>query len=316
MCGLRFGCAALVVLVSSIPGNVALADENENDQVERPRRKRPSPPPRRAPDYEPEYDPEYVDDSTFMNLGFRFGVSTRSLGEGSSARVLVPDFHFGFWLFDDMRATVDWGIAGGTLSLDEPSVSATSWQVGNPSLGLHYMGFSGGSFAARIGAAFTAPVASVGDGMLGEDVLALATAPAMDGGWDAWRWTPEVASVSLPVLVGWAVAEGFLVDLDVEPAVVFSTASEAGSTEAVVQTAIDTHYHIEGLTLGLRWQAVLLPTLDNGDKAQLSAVPYLRVRFDDTSLGLRMVLNLDEPSGFAFDDGGVWGFWASLGFAL
>jgi hypothetical protein len=43
------------------------------------------------------------------------------------------------------------------------------------------------------------------------------------------------------------------------------------------------------------------------DNAQLGVEPYFRYHFGDAFINARFTLNIDEPYGFSFDDGGLWG---------
>jgi hypothetical protein len=67
-----------------------------------------------------------------------------------------------------------------------------------------------------------------------------------------------------------------------------------------------------GARLSLAW----LLTREGDDDAQLALAPFLRHDFGSSFFTAQLLMNLDEPYGFAFDEGKVWGFFFGLGGAL
>ena len=63
---------------------------------------------------------------------------------------------------------------------------------------------------------------------------------------------------------------------------------------------------------GLRLQYWWMPTED-GDNFQLALVPFVDLEMKAWFFGTRLVMNLDEPAGFAFDTGKIWGLHFSVG---
>lgn len=59
----------------------------------------------------------------------------------------------------------------------------------------------------------------------------------------------------------------------------------------------------------------LLPT-NEGDAAQLFVEPFVRVDLGPLMLSTRLMMNLDEPLGFAFDSGKYWGLHVGAGLAF
>ena len=60
--------------------------------------------------------------------------------------------------------------------------------------------------------------------------------------------------------------------------------------------------------LGARISAAYYPTIPHVDPFQSALTVFLRhTRVSGDSFGLRLVMNLDGPAGFAFSRGGVWG---------
>lgn len=175
--------------------------------------------------------------------------------------------------------------------------------LGNPFIGLH-------SFDERlrwtVGA--TLPIASDDP----DDLLPLVAANAMHGTQDIWLWLPDTLGV-----VGRLRAEAgrtVMLAFDASAALLVPTADRDFRDEDIVlQPAAELAL---GLTpsaaLGARFAMVWVPTSEADDKAQLSLAPFLRADVGDALLSLQLVMNLDEPSGFAFDDGGFWGLFANL----
>ena len=75
--------------------------------------------------------------------------------------------------------------------------------------------------------------------------------------------------------------------------------------ELIVRVARPTSF---GARLSLQWSVT-----GDGDRAQLALAPFLRQDFGTSFLTAQLLMNLDEPLGFAFDEGGVWGLFVGLG---
>jgi hypothetical protein len=75
--------------------------------------------------------------------------------------------------------------------------------------------------------------------------------------------------------------------------------------ELIVRVARPTSF---GARLSLQWAVT-----GDGDRAQLALAPFLRQDFGASFLTAQLLMNLDEPLGFAFDEGGFWGLFVGLG---
>jgi hypothetical protein len=54
----------------------------------------------------------------------------------------------------------------------------------------------------------------------------------------------------------------------------------------------------------------------DGDNAQVAVEPYARFDLGSAFFNARLTLNIDEPLGFSFDDGGVWALHLGFGGAI
>lgn len=75
--------------------------------------------------------------------------------------------------------------------------------------------------------------------------------------------------------------------------------------ELIVRVARPTSF---GARLSLQWAVT-----GDGDRAQLALAPFLRQDFGTSFLTAQLLMNLDEPLGFAFDEGGFWGLFIGIG---
>jgi hypothetical protein len=75
--------------------------------------------------------------------------------------------------------------------------------------------------------------------------------------------------------------------------------------ELIVRVARPTSF---GARLSLQWAVT-----GDGDRAQLALAPFLQQDFGASYLNLQLLMNLDEPLGFAFDEGRYWGLFVGFG---
>ncbi|HJL18530.1 MAG TPA: hypothetical protein RMH99_22915 [Sandaracinaceae bacterium LLY-WYZ-13_1] len=183
---------------------------------------------------------------------------------------------------------------------------ADSFRVGNPYVGLR-LGWRAPRWRLRFGAGTTAPLSNAfEDG--GADRRAWQLGQALHGAWDPWLLEPEVQPL---VLRGDFELHGryFQVGFDASLGVVFPLRrAGGGDTEYVFQTgAFGAATPIPELALGGRFQLVFASDWRVGfggdDEAQLALIPFVRVQLEPAFFELALVMNLDDPYGFAFDDG-------------
>lgn len=151
-----------------------------------------------------------------------------------------------------------------------------------------------------LGAGVAAPLASDELG----DVVANSYGAAIHGGYNLWLWSPNTV---LPLVVPARLAfdwGGF--HLAADSAFAFYLPLEGDEGDVHFQGGAQAGPAFGPVEVGARFQAFVSLT-DDGDHAQLSAGPYFRATFGAGFVGGWLCLNLDEPLGFAFDEGKVWG---------
>lgn len=90
---------------------------------------------------------------------------------------------------------------------------------------------------------------------------------------------------------------------------------QTGDPEITLNLAPGLAYVGEYIVAGLRTPLWWLMT-EGGDNAQLALEPFVRADIDTFFVNSRFTLNLDEPLGFAFDEGKVWALHLGGGFYL
>ena len=187
---------------------------------------------------------------------------------------------------------------------------ADSFRVGNPYVGV-MLGWRAPTWRFRAGAGTTAPLTNAfEDGP--EDYVAYALGQAMHGGWDAWLLEPEIQPLVLRAdfeLHG----DHFQFGGDVALGVAFPVrrAGLGGDPEVAFQTGVfGAGLPIPELAIGARMQVFFATNWRVGfggvDEAQLALIPFIRMQLEPMFVELRLLMNLDDPYGFAFDNNGVW----------
>jgi hypothetical protein len=172
--------------------------------------------------------------------------------------------------------------------------------VGNPWLALAYLpDCTCGLSRLSLGMAIDA---SQSDSPLEQRALSLARG-AM-GDWDGYLWIdhmlPLVAGASTRMDLG-------MVRLSWDGDLIFGLPVRSREFNFGMQNAGELallfNWHMQ---LAGRVSAAYYPTFD-GDNLQTALSFYLRYVVVTDSIGARFTINLDRPSGFSFDDQGIWG---------
>ncbi|MFW6051901.1 MAG: hypothetical protein ACODAU_12045 [Myxococcota bacterium] len=236
---------------------------------------------------------------------------TTYAGDLGGAQALLQSPLVGFWyaITEHFVMSADWGMAyyrenaGGDAS--------RTFRFGNPMVSGYYVGRFG-SLKLYAGLGVAAPAATLPDGPDPDTTLAARaymSALATRGGWNSFLWIPEAASLVFPVRFESAGVRHLLLAADAAMGVpIFLDGRGAG---LVFQTAGEVGYRSEHFSIGARmqlfWWALDDRPFIGDDMAQMSLEPFLRVDFGRPFLHARLTMNLDEPFGFSFDDGGIWG---------
>jgi hypothetical protein len=234
----------------------------------------------------------------FGELGF--GAS--SAGNTSFTSLSIA-FGARFKVAEPIALSIDWGFSD--LSVSASGRSGSGGGIGNPFLAFHYL-VSVDRGVLDFGAGLAAPITSDELG----DVIANGYAAGIHGGFNLWQWSNSVLPMVVPVrgAFDWgsarlafdsAVAVYVPIESDIDTEVHLQFGAQAGPAFGPVE-------------FGARLQAFFAAT-DDGDNAQLSTGPYVRATFGSAFVGGWLCLNLDEPLGFAFDDGKIWGLLATGG---
>jgi hypothetical protein len=229
-------------------------------------------------------------------------------GDSPGGRALLQSPLLGFWyaFSNHFMLSVDWGMA---YYRDDASGQVDrTFRFGNPMVAGYYVGHHG-NLKLRLGAALTAPVATLPDG---GDSLALAAraygvAAASRGGWNLWLWAPEAATLAFPARFEMVALPKLLLAADVTMAIpIYLHGQGAGF---VMQFAGDLGFRSKVVAVGARlshvWSIAEMPFL--GSFFQMALEPFLRLDFGKPFLHARLTMNLNNPWGFSFDPGGIWG---------
>ena len=87
----------------------------------------------------------------------------------------------------------------------------------------------------------------------------------------------------------------------------------ADDSDILLQIGGEAGLRLGMVELGARLQLVWIPTGD-GDTAQTAVEPYALFDLKPGFVRFGLLMNLDEPLGFAFDDYGHWGVRLAAGF--
>jgi hypothetical protein len=238
--------------------------------------------------------------------------------EGNARAVLVsPLFELRFQLAEHWLLDAAWGFSYVNLNPDRDNDETdNSFRPGNPWVAFHYQGVKG-QFSYRFGFGVTIPVASLPDPITTPDQVtataAYALAAAVRGNTMYWLWDPHSVSVVFPLAFERRKPSGFLWGADFAAGVMLQCCGSKSDrnpnqrNDAVIQMGAMMGYQaVEWLRVGSRFTLVVLPKIPQ-QKTQLAVEPFLRFGSDNAFGSVGVVINLDNPWGFAFDSDQVWG---------
>lgn len=233
---------------------------------------------------------------------------SQGLGFGAevSQFLLVPRVWGWYAITPEVAASLDWGFPFVSVS-PEMGDSESGFHAGNPFLAGWYV-LPLDDMHGRVGAGVAPPLASVPDDPTDATTAALAYDGALlaNGLMNPWLWAPETLSFAIPGRLEKRIGGNILVGGDLAFAVLIPTGDREGDTDVFMQSAGEFGYAAGPGTFGARLQGGWIVTAD-GDNFQLSVEPFARFDFGRAFAQARFTLNLDEPGGFAFDDGRYWG---------
>lgn len=213
--------------------------------------------------------------------------------------VFAPTLGAGYRIVPNLEVEAILPMAYGSFKLFRNDDSG--FGVGNPRFGVNWVNLDG-SVRYKIGLGITAPLAPDE----GAKALAVGFAAGTFGVQDADLWVNKRISASLPVRI--EAGERVVVSADAAVAALFPTGDSKADTEAYLQAAPGVGvYASDNVLIGVRVPIFWVFTNDSGDNAQVALEPYVRGNIGAGFLNARFTMNLDEPYGFAFDEGRVWG---------
>lgn len=222
-------------------------------------------------------------------------------------------FHFNAnWLME-----AKWGLAQVHLKQENGGESSNGVRSGNPFVAVHYQGQTS-RYSYRVGLGATAPAATLPSDLNDQRTVqaAFTYAAAMRGSWDFWLWNPHNISIVLPARFQRRWAEDWTWGVEMAIAAMISIDDKNDGNHALVQAAGDLGYRaLSWLEIGSRLSLVVIPKFSN-QQTQLAVEPFLRFGSDRAYGTLRLLMNIDNPSGFAFDKHGVWALRAGGGVAF
>jgi hypothetical protein len=121
------------------------------------------------------------------------------------------------------------------------------------------------------------------------------------------------ASETLTVLTPARIEYGHQLSFTGDGALGFHVPTDGGDFDFSVLLAPGVAYYVsETVLLGARLPMVFVLTND-ADMAQLGFEPNARFDLGTAFVNARFTLNIDEPLGFSFDEGGIWGLHVGAG---
>jgi len=250
-----------------------------------------------------------VNETQAQSIEAELGFSI-SDNDSSSLVTLSPLFELVLPFSQDWALAAEWGFVFTDISSDEDSGDST-FCLGNPFIfGIYTI--AEGAIDLSIGGGVGLPVASVSEGDP-VDSLAYTIASGLRGNWDLWLFRADTMSIVFPLQL--VLDDLPLLNLrgDAAAAFLISTSDyHEDDVGLLLQAGGEAGLDLGLAELGLRLQVVWVPT-DEGDNAQTAVEPYLLLSPKPAFVRIGLLMNLDEPLGFAFDENGVWGLRLNAG---
>ena len=233
--------------------------------------------------------------------------------EGNQRSIVIsPLIEMRFQLAYSVLLQVMWGMSYVNVDLaDEDADPQNAFRSGNPYVAFHYQAKKN-QFSYRLGVGVTIPVATVTDDLneVFAQQSAYSLAAAVRGNTNYWLWDAHAVSVIIPIAVERRKPSGFLwgAYLDTGAMIKINDKNNRTSkTDFIMQMAAMMGYQAtDWLRVGSRFSLVLIPKFKQNN-TQLAVEPYLRFGRDNAFGTVLLNINIDNPWGFSFDKGQVWG---------
>lgn len=239
--------------------------------------------------------------------------------EAADGTVVSPMVEFRLQLAEHFILQAVWG--GVYINLDQAENDAAptnTFRSGSPFVAVHYQGVKG-EFSYRFGLGVTVPIATLPDNLNSRVTAqtAYTFAAAIRGNWNFWIWNPHTVSIIVPMRMERRRASGFIWGVEFDAGAMISiNEKNTFSDGAVIQMGGTMGYEVTPwFRTGANFTLVILPSFE-GQKTQLAVEPYFRFGGENQFGVAKLLINIDRPHGFAFDDNGVWGLNLGGGFAF
>ena len=202
---------------------------------------------------------------------------------------------------------LQWGTSFQRIKRDNDSTDS-AFRFGNPYAAVHYQAHKR-DLSYRVGVGLTVPLATLPDDP-NDNFIAQAAygfAAATRGYWHYWLWDPHAIGLIVPFRVERTKPSGFLWGVELDAGAMVSIDDKNEDTNIIVQVASELGYQAnEMIRVGGRFALVIIPKLQ-GEETQLSVEPYARFGSANQFFSVRLLVNIDRPRGFGFDQNKVWG---------
>lgn len=254
----------------------------------------------------------------FHILG-ELGLFAGNLEDGQKRVLVSPLFDLRLQLAYSVLFQITWGMSYANVDNDQGE-SDNTFRIGNPYAAFHYQGKKN-QFSYRVGVGVTIPAATLPDDNAERIVAqtAYTLAAALRGNTGFWLWDAHSVSVIIPIAFERRKPSGFLWGLYLDTGVMIKINDKNNrdkKNDFIMQTVGMMGYQAtDWLRVGSRVSLVLIPKF-SGAKTQLAVEPYVRFGNENAFGAIRLNVNLDNPWGFSFDKGQVWGLRVAGGAAF
>jgi hypothetical protein len=226
--------------------------------------------------------------------------------DGEQILMAAPRFGGAFLLADTIDLDVEMPLVVANVDAKESGETETRVSPGNPYVAASYVS---AVRAHRLGLGFgvAAPVAK-DDRDDPYDNYAFDYARAARAGREGWLYTPDRMALVVSGSFESKIEHGPLIGVDAALALMPRVRGDASAFVSTTQFGLSVAAVLgQSVQLGGRFDSVLLPS-DMSERVQNALVPFLQVSTGDGVLfAAELTINLDDPYGLSFTDGGVWG---------
>ena len=241
-------------------------------------------------------------DLTFMYKEYTvitpFGVAEADLMS------LSPVFRGLFVLGPSAALGVDWGFLS-FLNLSAGGDGEQGVFPGNPFVGGYYLYPIVDDLLLQAGGGIALPLSAASDDAEGSAAGAIAA--GTHGLFDLWLWLEDVLSLVAEADLSGTLSQGVYLGAELALAIFIPVKdTDARDVEVGSQFALEVGFDTGVVIPGIRFQGAWIMTAD-GDNFQSSLAPFIRVDLGGGYFHAHLLMNLDDPLGFAFDDEGLYG---------